>query len=281
MKKKISSRKVFSRIVFILGFILCSYPLFSSIVERQYQKDAVATYTKEVESFEEEDTQKYLDEANKYNSMLYQSSGMVVGELDDGILSEESYNNILNVVGTGVMGSIEIPKINVNLPIYHGTSDEVLSTAIGHLEGSSLPVGGSNTRTILTGHRGLPNSKLFTRLDELETGDLFFINVLDETLAYKVTEIKVIKPEEVESLEIVPEKDLATLITCTPYGLNTHRLVVTGERIAYEKQQHDAIKGEVMSFRELFFAILPFGFLFAAVASAVKKKMKKNGGKKP
>lgn len=281
MKIKIMNRKISSALVFIIGLILCSYPLASSMVERQYQKDAVATYTKKVESFEKRDTRKYLDEANAYNRMLYQSAGMEAGELDNSILSEDSYYDILNISGTGVMGSIEIPKINVNLPIYHGTSDEVLSTGAGHLERSSFPVGGANTRAVLTGHRGLPNSKLFTRLDELEIGDLFFLDVLDETLAYKVIDIEIIEPENTDVLNIVPDKELVTLITCTPYGINSHRLLVTGERIEYEKKEHDSIKREMMSFRELFFTCIPFLFLIIAVVSAVRTKRDKKGGKKP
>lgn len=281
MKIKIMNRKISSALVFIIGFILCSYPLASNMVERQYQKDAVATYTKKVESFEKRDTRKYLDEANAYNRMLYQSAGMEAGELDNSILSENSYYDILNISGTGVMGSIEIPKINVNLPIYHGTSEEVLSTGAGHLERSSFPVGGANTRAVLTGHRGLPNSKLFTRLDELEIGDLFFLDVLDETLAYKVIDIEIIEPENTDVLNIVPDKELVTLITCTPYGINSHRLLVTGERIEYEKKEHDSIKREMMSFRELFFTCIPFLFLIIAVVSAVRTKRDKKGGKKP
>ncbi len=272
MNRQINIKRIMSFLLFIFGFILCSYPLISSIVERQYQKDAVATYAKEVETIQEKDTRNYLEEANQYNSILYQSGNMLIEAQGADILNEESYNQILNISDTGVMGSIDIPKINVNLPIYHGISDEVLSVGVGHLEGSSLPVGGSNTRTILTGHRGLPNSKLFTRLDEIEKKDLFFIHVLGNTLAYQVTEIKVIKPDETDSLHIVPDKDLATLITCTPYGINTHRLVITGERVAYEQKEYDEIKGEMMSLREMIFAVIPFVFLMIAVISHRKNK---------
>lgn len=277
VKKETGNHKIISILIFVLGFTLCSYPLFGSIVERQHQKRAVATYTKEAEAMEQEDTQRYLDEAVYYNSMLYQSNGLAVGNLEESILSEASYNRILNISDTGVMGSIEIPKINVDLPIYHGSSDEVLSTAVGHLEGSGFPVGGTNTRAVLTGHRGLPNSKLFTRLDELAVGDLFFIHVLDETLAYRVIETEVIEPDDADALKIVPERDLVTLLTCTPYGINTHRLLVTGERTAYEKAERDAIRSETPSPRELFFACLPFLFLGVGILSAVKSGRKKKG----
>ena len=205
-------------------------------------------------SIEEEDKSRIRDaiaKASEYNNMLFQTQGASIGDLQNEILSEENYENLLNLSGTtGVMGSIEIPKINVDIPIYHGTSEEVLASGVGHFQDSSLPVGGNNTRCILTGHRGLPNSKLFTRLDELEKEDLFFISTCGETLAYRITEIEVMEPEEAELLEILPEKDLCTLITCTPYGINTQRLVVTGERVPYEKVEYDSIE-KIAFFRKL------------------------------
>ena len=173
------------------------------------------------------------------------------------------------------MGSIEIPSINVNLPIYHGTSDEVLSAGVGHLNGSSLPIGGVNTKSILTAHRGLPSSKLFTRLDELVEGDLFFIRVLNETLAYKVNDIQVIEPEDVAGLEIEEGKDLVSLITCTPYGLNTHRLVVTGERTEYEPAIYENIESKNMSIREYVFLAIPFVFLTIIVGRRINSARKK------
>lgn len=173
------------------------------------------------------------------------------------------------------MGSIEIPSINVNLPIYHGTSDEVLSAGVGHLNGSSLPIGGVNTKSILTAHRGLPSSKLFTRLDELVEGDLFFIRVLNETLAYKVNDIQVIEPEDVAGLEIEEGKDLVSLITCTPYGLNTHRLVVTGGRTEYEPAIYESIESKNMSIREYIFLAIPFVFLTIIVGRRINSARKK------
>lgn len=162
------------------------------------------------------------------------------------------------------MGSLDIPKINVELPIYHGTDDTALSNGIGHLQGTSLPTGGENTHCVLTGHRGLPSSKLLIRLDEMKEGDLFFLRIGNDTLAYKVCKIQVVEPEDVSALQIEAGQDLVTLVTCTPYGINTHRLLVTGKRVEYKKAQHDAIKQELPSARELIFFCLPF--LFAAVA---------------
>ena len=174
-----------------------------------------------------------------------------MGDIGNRELSDESYQELLNLSENGIMGTLQIPKINVNLPIYHGTDEEVLKNGIGHLQGSGLPVGGANTHCVLTGHRGLPNSKLFTRLDELENGDLFFIDVCGTKMAYQVKNLQIIKPEEVDCLNIEAEKDLVSLVTCTPYGINTHRLVVTGERISYQKGEEKKIKGKMMSVREL------------------------------
>lgn len=254
-------RKWVLRIVFVLGFLLLCYPLVGNFIQRQQQDDAVASYQEGVDMGTEEERQAEISRANEYNSMLYQSKGAIVDNMDTSILSEESYESLLDVSDTGVMGSIEIPKIDVDLPIYHGTSDDVLDIGVGHLEGSSLPVGGENTKAILTGHRGLPGSTLFTRLDEMVEGDLFFLNVMGETLAYKVTDIVTILPEDVSSLEIEAGTDKVSLITCTPYGINTHRLVVTGERVPYEEAEYNSIMSTLPSFRELAFTVLPFALL--------------------
>lgn len=254
-------RKWVLRIVFVSGFLLLCYPLVGNYVQRQHQERAVADYQTGVDTGSEEERQAEISKANEYNDMLFQSHGAIVDNLDTSILSEESYQSLLDVSGTGVMGSIEIPKIDVDLPIYHGTSDEVLDLGVGHLEGSSLPIGGESTKSILTGHRGLPGSSLFTRLDEMEEGDLFFLDVMGETLAYKVCDIVTILPEDVESLEIEAGADKVSLITCTPYGINTHRLVVTGERVPYEEAEYNSIMSELPSIRELAFMVLPFALL--------------------
>ena len=261
MEKRIKIKKVLSAILILCGVALCMFPLVSNLIERRCQSEAVATYTEKVEAFSKEKMQEYIEEAEYYNGILYQTGGIQLNESDDDILSQKSYTRLLNASDTGVMGSIDIPEINVNLPIYHGISDEVLSRGAGHLEGSSLPVGGCNTRVILTGHRGLPGAKLFTRLDEMEKGDLFFIHVMGKILAYQVSEIEVIQPDETDSLTIVSGKDMVSLITCTPYGINTKRLVVTGERIAYVPEEHDGIERKRMSLREVIFAVIPFGLL--------------------
>ena len=284
-KRSVSKRKVIKAVLFVVGLIICAYPLVSSILEQQYLGDTIATYQKEIEVYNDLEIEEEKVLANEYNSILYQSNGKIINNDSIQILHSDSYNSLLNLTGNGIMGSVEIPKINVNLPIYHGTSDEVLSMGVGHIEGTSLPVGGENTRTVLSGHRGLPNSKLFTRLDELEKGDLFFIKVFDEILAYQVMDIDVIEPDDTEKLDIVQGKDLATLLTCTPYGLNTHRLIVTGERVSFVEEEYRSIKKEMMSFRELFFAVIPVVFTVVGIASAVKnrrskkKKLIRRGGR--
>ena len=253
-----------TRVIFLIGFALCCRPIMWNVIEQRHQSDAVATYQNAVNKKDDTKLQEIMDNAATYNDMLYQTGGAIVDNSDTEILSDESYQEQLNVSGNGTMGSLDIPKINVELPIYHGTDDSALSNGIGHLQGTSLPVGGENTHCVLTGHRGLPSSKLLIRLDEMKKGDLFFIRTGNETLAYKVSRIQIVEPEDVSSLQIEAGEDLVTLVTCTPYGINTHRLLVTGKRVEYKKVQHDAIKQEIPSIRELIFFILPF--MFAAIS---------------
>ena len=255
---------------------MCSYPFISGMVHRQEQRTVISTYESNlVQDTKEMD--RVLEKAKEYNRILNDTKGIVVEsslqEMNG--LSDEEYNNQLNMTGSGVMGSLEIPKIDVNLPIYHGTEDSVLSKGVGHLQGSNLPVGEKNTRSILTGHRGLPSAKLFTRLDELKKGDLFFIRVCGKILAYEVRKIEVIKPEEAETLSVVSGKDLVSLITCTPYGINTHRLVVTGERVTYEQKKQDNIKKDLFSLEEsVLIAVLVV--LIAVYIVCQKRKERKN-----
>lgn len=260
-------------IFFVLGLGLCLFPLISGIVEKGRQKDIVKTYKDDVGK--EADVEKILRDAEDYNNILNQTQGAVVGNLTDTVLSDESYNRHLNIGENGIMGAIEIPKINVNLPIWHVTEEVSLSNGAGHLQGSSFPVGGKSTRSVLTSHRGLPSSKLFTRLDELKKGDLFYIQVCGKTLAYQVSNIEVIEPEEIDRLRIISGKDIVTLVTCTPYGINTHRLVVDGERVAYKKAVYDDIKPEMLSVREMFFFLLPFVFIAMGIFKMRKREKRR------
>lgn len=263
------SRKWLLRIIFLAGFLLLLYPLISNMVHQRQQSDAVASYDSAVSNRSEEEIQEILNQVTEYNNMLFQSNGAIIDNMDTSILSDESYNSLLNQAN-GIMGSIEIPKIDVDLPVYHGTEDDVLSVGVGHIQGTSLPVGGENTHCVLSGHRGLPGSSLFTRLDEMKEGDLFFLSVMGETLAYKVYDIQVVDPDNTEVLEITAGKDDVSLVTCTPYGLNTHRLVVTGERVPYEESDYNSIGSELPSLRELLFIAIPFVLL--AVAGGLKFK---------
>lgn len=219
-------------IVFFVGVSVLLYPTVSDYWNSLHQSQAIATYADSVENMDEQDYEKLWDAAVSYNQKLFQS-GHGLGLKDE---EKEEYNELLDVSGTGIMSYIEIPKIKCSLPIYHGTDEGVLQIAVGHIEGSSLPVGGLNTHCVLSGHRGLPSAKLFSNLDKLEEGDIFMIRTLDQTLTYEVDQIRIVLPDEVDNLKIEEGKDLCTLVTCTPYGINTHRLLVRGHRVANQEE---------------------------------------------
>ena len=216
-----------------------------------------------------------LEKAQKYNSMLFQASGAIIEDLVSSILCDKCYVSLLSLGDSGIMVSIEIPKIDVDLPIYLGTSDEVLSNGVGHQQGTSLPVGGDNTHCVLTGHRGLPGSKLFTRLDEIEKDDLFYISVCGETLAYQVDDIQVVDPDNTDVMKILPVEDTVSLVTCTPYGLNTHRLVVTGKRVPNKKAQYKSIEQNIPSIREIIFTALPIVLIVILLIWKIKDRWRK------
>lgn len=270
---------IIRKFALLLGICLCTYPLAAGIIEQRNQSDAVSAYQGKAAECREEELTQMLKDAEAYNDMLYQSKSSLVSDLEEGILDSTNYQRLLDLSGNGIMGTLEIPKINVNLPIYHGTGEDILSIGAGHLEGSSLPVGGANTHCVLTGHRGLPSSKLFTRLDELEKGDLFYIGTGDRVTAYVVNQIHVIKPEEIDSLAIQSEKDLVSLITCTPYGVNSHRLVVTGERTSYEEMEYLSVRPQPASGRETLFTALPFVMVGTVAAKYIKERRERNCAK--
>ena len=212
--------------IFLVGLSVMLYPSVSDAVNRKHQSRAVASYAEEVEQLSDADYQTYFDAADAYNRQLNTTpNAFYKPDLVSG------YAQTLDISGTGIMGYITIPKISVELPIYHGTDEGVLQVAAGHLEGSSLPVGGAGTHAVISAHRGLPSAKLFTNLDELEAGDTFTITVLDRTLTYEVDNISIVLPTETDSLKVSEGKDYITLMTCTPYGINTHRLLVRGHRV--------------------------------------------------
>ena len=218
-------------LVFVAGLSLLLYPTVSDYWNSFHQSRVVMSYTEQVARLDTADYQSAREAAQAYNATLPETRNRFY-------MPDEAravYDGLLNVTGTGVMATLEIPDLGVNLPVYHGTSEAVLQVALGHVEGSSLPVGGAGTHCVISGHRGLPSAKLFSNLDQLTIGDLFLLRVLDETLTYKVDQILVVEPEDMEPLAILPEEDYCTLVTCTPYGINSHRLLVRGTRIETEE----------------------------------------------
>ena len=217
---------IFLVLMLFIGVCVLLYPALSQYWNSKTQTHAVDNYQDILDSLQKEDYTKYFEEADHYNVAL---RNLDVPLMEYGQLTE--YNQILNVSGTGVMGYITIEKLGVELPLYHGTSDSVLNIACGHMEGTSLPVGGESTHSVLSAHRGLPHAKLFTDLDKMELGDVFTITILDRTLTYQVDQIKVVNPNEIDEVHIIEGEDHCTLLTCTPYGINSHRLLVRGTRI--------------------------------------------------
>ncbi len=213
-------------LMLLIGMCVLLYPALSQYWNLKTQTHAVDNYQEILESIKKEDYSGYFDEADAYNTSLASMELPLVNFARLG-----GYNEALNVDGNGVMGYITIEKLSVELPLYHGTSDSVLNIACGHLEGTSLPVGGESTHAVLSAHRGLPHARLFTDLDKLETGDVFTITILDRTLTYQVDQIKVVEPNEIDEVRIIEGEDHCTLLTCTPYGINSHRLLVRGTRI--------------------------------------------------
>ena len=238
MRKHLST--IILILVFLVGLSLLLYPTVSDYWNSFHQSRAIAGYAQTVADLDEDNYEKFLADAEDYNKTIAKSGNRF--ELSK--KEQKQYESLLNVAGDGMMGYIDIPSIDCTLPIYHGTSDQVLQSGVGHLEGTSLPVGGESSHCVISGHRGLPSAKLFTDLDELREGDVFRIYVLDETLTYEVDQISIVLPEEFDDLQIQKGKDLCTLVTCTPYGINTHRLLVRGHRI--ETDEKSRVRADAM-----------------------------------
>lgn len=250
------------------------YPAISDWFNSLGQAAVISDYQSNVSNMSDEVYQQALSDAQDYNEFIARytsvSSALAATESDYDI----DYDDLLNVGGIGVMGVLKIPTIDVELPIYHGTDASALQIGVGHYEGSSLPIGGSSTHSVLTGHTGLPSSTLLTDIDQLVEGDIFYIQVLNETLAYEVDQIKVVLPQELDDINVVSGEDYCTLVTCTPYGLNTHRLLVRGKRIAYV-DMNSILDNEIAIFPlllSIFIAILIY-----MVVSILKKKKRKKG----
>lgn len=226
-KKKSNFITIFLVLILLAGLSLLLYPTFSDYWNSFHQSRAIASYSDAVEELDEEDYEAFWQAAVEYNKEMASTGNRFSLSEEE----EEKYNKILDITGTGIMGYVEIPSIQCSLPIYHGTDEAVLQIAAGHIEGTSLPVGGESSHCVISGHRGLPSAKLFTDLDQLVEGDVFMLRVMDEVLTYEVDQILIVEPYDLDALQIEDGKDYCTLVTCTPYGVNTHRLLVRGHRI--------------------------------------------------
>ena len=234
-KGKITIKDIIRLLVLLVAFAVLLYPTYSRYLNEKNGSKVVSEYDEKSVKLSHAEKEQMLADARAYNQEMLGNIDLIDPFSQTEPEVDERYESLLNVEGSGMMGYVKIPKINVELPIYHGTSESVLQAGVVHFQGTSLPVGGDSTHTVLTGHRGLPDKTLFTNMDKMEVGDIFYIKVLDETLAYEVDQILTVLPEDTEALSIVPGQDYATLVTCTPFAINTHRLLVRGHRIPYEE----------------------------------------------
>ncbi|MGN1085766.1 MAG: class C sortase [Porcipelethomonas sp.] len=275
-KRKVSVSTVILVIVFLAGLSVMLYPIISDYWNSKTQSRVIADYDKLLSNMDNETYKSIIENAEDYNNKLKGLYNPLenYNELD-------GYNDTLEVTGTGIMGYITIPGIDVELPIYHGTSDKVLNNAAGHLQGSSLPIGGDSTHAVISAHRGLPSAKLFSDLDELEKGDRFTITVLNEVLTYEVDKIQIIEPDELDKLVIVDGEDYVTLITCTPYGINTHRLLVRGTRVEAENKLSVRVSADAVKIEPILvapFVAIPVLIIFLIVMLGFDKNKKTDGG---
>lgn len=257
-KIKENSLTILLVLAIFVGLSLVLYPTVSDYWNSFHQSRAVASYLQDVEELENSEKEKLLEEARAYNRSLPQNT---TPSLNLSSLNQMIYDETFKVTKSGIMAYVEIPKLNVTLPIYHGTDNSVLRVAIGHIPGTSLPIGGKGTHAVISGHRGLASAKLFTDVDQLVKGDTFMIQVLDETLTYEVDQILTVLPQDVSALRINPNEDYVTLVTCTPYGVNTHRLLVRGHRITNVEKEVRVVSEAsqvVVLFVALFIAIIIF-----------------------
>ena len=261
-------------LVFLIGLSLLLYPTVSNYWNSLRQSRAIAKYAEEVASLDNDVYERLWTEAEAYNRSLAQKPN----RYDMTAEEQAEYESLLNVSGNGIIGYIEVPAIGCSLPIYHGTEESVLQIAVGHIAGSSLPVGGKGSHCVLSGHRGLPSAKLFTDLDKMAEGDTFILRILDEALTYEVDQILIVEPNEMDALEIDPEQDYCTLVTCTPYGINTHRLLVRGHRVENQVEARtirvtaDAMQVEPTIVAPLVATPMLLALLIALLVSSHRKK---------
>lgn len=280
MKKKTGSPITLLLILILLaGVSLLLYPTVSDYWNSFHQSRAIASYAEQVAKIDPDTYKQLWADAQAYNRSLIGK----VGRYDMTDEERAKYESLLNVSGNGIIGYIEIPSINCSLPIYHGTDEAILQIAVGHIEGTSLPVGGSGTHCVISGHRGLSSARLFTDLDKMVEGDTFMMRVLDETLTYEVDQIRIVLPDEMDDLEIEEGKDYCTLVTCTPYGINSHRLLVRGHRVENQEEAQatrvtsDAIQIEPLIVAPIVALPMLLALLIILLVSGTKKPV---GGKK-
>lgn len=242
MDKRNIGKKILVFLLFGIAIALMMYPFISNYLFEHKTDSTVEAIQQAAQEIDDSEQKAAIEEARRYNQTLANGHVTLIDPFvkDKTDNDSDNYDSLLNLNADGVMGTVEIPSIDVSLPIYHGTSDAVLKKGAGHLQGTSLPIGGESTHTVITGHTGLSNAKLFTDLTQVQKGEVFFLNVMGEKLAYKVDQIKVVLPTELSDLKVVPGKDYCTLLTCTPYGVNDHRLLVRGERTDYQEAVEEA-----------------------------------------
>ena len=283
-------RDILPLLVILAGLLVLLYPTVSNFLIEQNASRAIASYDAATVDLGQEEREQMLADARAYNDALAASSGASPQAPEGGEPAQVgetlAYEDLLNLNGDGMMGYIIIPRLKETLPIYHGTSEPVLQVGVGHLPDSSLPVGGPGTHAALSGHRGLPSARLFTDLNKMKVGDLFYIRVLDQTLAYKVTSIETVLPNETESLAIQPGKDLVTLITCTPYGINSHRLLVHAERTDYvptedELKVDNPIFNIPLPYLLLIIAVFALALVFAIMTIVRRRQTVRGQGGRP
>lgn len=284
MGRKLSG--FFFGLLFLVGFGILAYPTISNQWNNFRQNQLISSYEERMDEMEPEDFKKEWKAARRFNKTLERNNvyGDVFGE-DSQEIEDTEYWKVLNVAGNGVMGYLSIPKINVELAIYHGTGDDVLQTGVGHLSGTKLPIGGKSTHCVLAAHRGLPSARLFTDVDQLERGDQFYIHVLDKVLAYQVDKIlPMVDKDDTETLEealqIEEGEDLVTLFTCTPYGVNSHRLLVRGHRVPYRgEEEESAAQSMVRALQDYYMLYLIIGLclvlLVISIMRAVSRRRRK------
>lgn len=260
----------------IVGTCVLLYPLVNTLINNYNQSYVSQEYSKSVQALSKSDSEAELERAHAYNESLI--SGVITDPFASNVVnvhvSDDAYKDLLDV--NSVMGILSIPKIDLKLPIYHGTSDDILDEGVGHLYGTSLPVGGEGTHAVLTGHRGLPTATLFTDLGELEEGDIFSVSVMGETLTYQVDQIKVVEPNDTRDLQIVQGEDYVTLLTCTPYGINTHRLLVRGTHIPTVVDI--AVPDDSISSMPWWPVAVAAALVFAGIPAAIRRRRQRRKG---